>query len=257
MKRIIKRILRSTGYEITKANSNIRSGIGSDKRPVGSMKFLLEDLKQRGLNCNTILDIGANNASWSRMAKKIYPDASFCLIEPQIEMEDSLYGFCREFDDSIYFLAGAGAKKDTLTLTIWDNLTGSSFLPKPDDKLKAAGKQREIEIITIDDLLNASKLNTPELIKLDIQGFELEALKGAEKTFGSTEVYILEVALFSFDDVPGQPILSDVVNFMLERDYVAYDFPGFLRRPLDGALGQVDICFVKKNGFLRKSNDWS
>jgi len=53
------------------------------------------------------------------------------------------------------------------------------------------------------------------------------------------------------------PVFSDVINFMLARDYVVYDFAGFLRRPLDGALGQCDICFVKKNGFLRKSNDWN
>jgi hypothetical protein len=30
----------------------------------------------------------------------------------------------------------------------------------------------------------------------------------------------------------------------------------FLRRPLDGAIGQCDICFVKKDGFLKKSNEW-
>ena len=96
----------------------------------------------------------------------------------------------------------------------------------------------------------------PELIKLDIQGYELEALKGASLTFGKTEVYILEVSLFSFSDVPGMPILSDVVNFMLERSYVAYDFLGFLRRPLDNALGQCDMAFVKKNGLLRNSDDW-
>jgi hypothetical protein len=155
--------------------------------------------------------------------------------------------------DQSIFLAGAGAKKDILTLTIWDDLAGSSFLPKPDKKLKDVGKQREIEIITIDDLLHSSKLNYPELIKIDIQGFELEVLKEAEKTFGNTEVYILEVSQFPFG---GTPILSDVINFMFERDYVVYDFPGFLRRPFDGALGQCDICFVKKDVFLRKSNAW-
>lgn len=256
MKKVIKRILNSIGYEIRKVNqnnSNPKLYSGLDKRPVGSMKFLLEDMKHRGLNCKTILDVGANRTIWSRMAKEIYPDAKFCLIEPQIEMKVELDKFCDEFDNSTYFLAGAGAKQDALTLTIWDDLQGSSFLPKPDNKLKEIGKQREIEIITIDNLINSSKFSVPELIKLDIQGFELEALKGAKQTFGITEAYILEVSLFSFGNMP---ILSDVINFMLERGYVTYDFPGFLRRPFDGALGQCDICFVKKDGFLRKSDKW-
>ena len=43
---------------------------------------------------------------------------------------------------------------------------------------------------------------------------------------------------------------------MAERDYVIYDFPGFLRRPFDGALAQMDVCFVKRNGILRHSNEW-
>ena len=208
------------------------------------------------LNCNVIVDVGANRTNWSRMAKKVFPSASFCLLEPQKEMKDSLDRFCQEYNDSFYYLAGAGAKKGRLILTIWDDLAGSSFLPKPDDTLKDTGKQRDIEIITIDDLISSSEIMPPELMKLDIQGFELEALKGAETTFGYTEVYILEVSLFSFRNVPGQPIFSEVINFMLERDYVVYDFAGFLRRPLDGALGQCDICFVKRNSFLRVSNEW-
>ncbi len=252
MKKLLKKIIKSTGYEIKKISSLPPVKIGSGNRPVGSMKFLLEDLRQRGMICKAILDVGANNAGWSRMAKEVYPEANFYLIEPQIEMKEHLDRFCRDFENSSYFLVGAGAKKDKLTFTIWDDLEGSSFLPKPNSNLK----QREIEIITIDDLLESSRMDFPEIIKLDIQGFELEALKGAEKTFGITEVYILEVSLFTFMN-PGMPVFSDVINFMLEREYVVYDFPGFGRRPLDGALGQCDICFVKQNGFLRSSNGWS
>lgn len=252
MKTRIKEVLKSIEYKI----SSEKSEIGSDKRPIGKMDFLLQDLKKRGLNCKVIVDVGANRTNWSRMAKKVFPSSSFCLVEPQIEMKESLDRFCQEYNDSVYYLAGAGAKKGRLTLTVWDDLQGSSFLPKPDDTLKNIGKQRVIEIITIDDLVSSSEIMPPELMKLDTQGFELEALMGAEKTFGYTDVYILEVSLFSFADVPGQPSFSDVINFMLEREYVVYDFAGFLRRPLDGALGQCDICFVKKNGFLRESNEW-
>ena len=254
MKRIIKKILKSKGYEISKITKE--TSVTDNYRPVGRMNFFLEDLKKRGLKCESILDVGANQGLWSRMAKEIYPEANFYLIEPQIEMEENLQNFCKEFNSSTYFLSGAGANPDKLIFTVDDDLAGSSFLPKKNDKLLKTGRQRIIDIITIDSLIEASKIKRPELIKLDIQGFELEALKGAKQTFGYTEAYILEVSLFPFSDVPGIPVFSEVVKFMLERNYVVYDFPGFLRRPNDGALGQCDICFVKKNSFLRKCNDW-
>jgi FkbM family methyltransferase len=253
MKKFINRLFRLLGYEIKKAHNSELAG--SENRPIGNMASLLEDLKERGLTCKTILDVGANKTSWSKMAKRVFEDASFYLIEPQIEMQGYLDTFCKEFGNSEYFLVGAGAKEANLTLTIWDDLEGSSFIPKPNEKLKMNGKQRQVEIVTIDNLIETRRMNLPELIKLDIQGFELEALKGAKSTFGYTEAYIMEVSLFSSEEM--QPMFSDVVNFMLARNYVVYDFPGFLRRPLDGALGQCDICFVKKEGFLRSSNSWS
>jgi len=255
MRKSIKRMLGLFGYELQRTPGLIAAE-GSDRRPVGCMDTLLEDLRQRGLSCRTIMDVGANTTDWSRLARRIFPEANFCLIEPQVEMREHLERFCREFENSVYVLAGAGARPEVLTLTIWNDLAGSSFLPSPDSALRTANRQRDVEIVTIDDLISASKTQVPELIKLDIQGFELEALRGASATFGYTEVYIVEVSLYPFSDSPGMPILSDVIQFMLDRNYVVYDFAGFLRRPRDGALGQCDLCFVKRDGFLRQSHDW-
>ena len=44
---------------------------------------------------------------------------------------------------------------------------------------------------------------------------------------------------------------------MTQRGYVIYDFAGFTNRPLDMALGQLDICFVKEDSVLRKSHGWN
>jgi len=253
MKNGIKKLFNLLGYDIRKINPfpDVKR-----ERPVGDMVSLLEDLKVRGLDCNTILDVGANRTGWSRMAKAIFSDAKFCLIEPQKELEQDLKSFCENTPGSTYFIAGAGAIRDKKYLSVWDDLQGSSFLPTESESLKAIGKQRVIDIIAIDDLLKEGEINIPELVKLDIQGYELEALKGAKLLFGKTEVFILEISLFAFDGLPGMPIFADVVSFMLERGYVAYDFPGFLRRPFDEALGQCDVCFVKADGFLRLSKRW-
>jgi FkbM family methyltransferase len=221
------------------------------------MHALLQDLKARGLHCTQIADIGANAGHWSSMASAIFTDAAFCMIEPQEEMRTHLEALCAKNTNMQYHLAAAGPMEGKMVLTLWDDLLGSSLLPAADAQALQLGKQREVPIITIDGMLAKGRLKMPQLIKLDIQGYELEALKGAENTFGHTEAYILEVSLFPFEDVPGLPQLADVVAFMYARGYVVYDFPGFARRPYDGALGQCDICFVKKEGMFRGVNVWS
>lgn len=227
-----------------------------EDKPIGNVQLFLEDILSRGLNCKYILDVGANLSEWSRMAKAVFPEAIFYLIEPLAEMELNLKQFCEDFSGSKYFLNGAGAVEEKHFLTTWgDELAGANCLVQENDYMKSINKQREIQMITIDSLIDKKEMEIPELVKLDTQGFELEALKGASRLFGNTEVFILETSLFEF--TKGTPILSEVVLFMAERGYEIYDFPGFLRRPYDGAIGQIDVCFVKRNGYLRASNAWA
>jgi FkbM family methyltransferase len=247
MRTRIKKIFKLLGYDIHRLNN--QKNVQLDNPTIGNMQIFLQYLRARGFNPQSILDVGANVGGWSRIAKSIFPTANCFLIEPQIEMKPFLDGFCQEFPGSQWFLAGAGANPGELTLTIWDDLLGSSFLPPESEKLQKENKQRRIPIITIDSLIETGAITTPQLVKLDIQGFEIEALRGGKKLFINTEIFILEVSLFIFS---GHSLFHEVITFMADRGYLVYDFVGFARRPYDGALGQVDVCFVKHNSFLRK-----
>ena len=227
----------------------------TDGRPIADLLSFIEDIAARGFEIKNIMDVGANNTNWSREILKVLKTTNFCLIEPQEEVEKFLSDFCKEFSGSVYFLTGVGNKTEEKYFTVWDDLQGSSFLPELDTNLIASGKQRKLAITTIDNILETNALPIPELVKLDIQGYELNALEGATKLFGKTEVFIIEVSLFQFST--DAPIFFDVINFMNQRGYVMYDFLGYLRRPLDGALGQCDLCFVKKDGFFRQTNNWN
>jgi hypothetical protein len=55
---------------------------------------------------------------------------------------------------------------------------------------------------------------------------------------------------------PNRPLLAEVVAFMDDRNYKTYDVCGFLRRPLDGALAEVDLAFVLKGGVLDGDQRW-
>ncbi len=55
----------------------------------------------------------------------------------------------------------------------------------------------------------------------------------------------------------GGPQLYDVVKFMKERGFVVYDIMDYGYRPLDGAMSQVDMAFVKESGRFRKDRSFA
>jgi hypothetical protein len=90
---------------------------------------------------------------------------------------------------------------------------------------------------------------------VDVQGTELRVLAGARRTLLETEAVVLEVTLFG--TMIGGPQLYDVVSQMKAYGFVVYDIFGFNYRPFDGALAQVDMVFVREQGYFRQSHVFS
>ncbi len=130
-------------------------------------------------------------------------------------------------------------------------MSGSSVL-KESEGPHVDGIERVVPMVTLDGEVSKYKLRGPFLLKVDVQGFELEVLKGAEKVLQETEVIILEVSLFQF--YKGSPVMSDVIYFMHKRGFSVYDIFGAVYRPLDDALAQVDLVFASDKSILRSSN---
>jgi hypothetical protein len=70
-----------------------------------------------------------------------------------------------------------------------------------------------------------------------------------------TEYVVLETSLFGF--YRDGPQLSDVMMFMRQHGFEPYDLANHLYRPLDGALAQVDVAFVKRDGPLRTVHSYA
>jgi FkbM family methyltransferase len=224
-------------------------------RYVDDTRALLLELQARGFEARTVLDVGASDGRWSAMAAERFPKARFFLIEARAEMRGPLDAFCERHPGSRWLQAGAGAAAGERLLTIREDRHGSSFLPAASLDEARSGRQRSVPVVTIDSLLDGAGMAMPNLVKLDVQGFELEVLRGGRHLFGAVEVFIVETSFFRF--LPGMPLFHEVIAFMADRGYYAYDFAGSLRRPYDGALGQTDICFARDGGMLRASVRWA
>ena len=124
--------------------------------------------------------------------------------------------------------------------------SGSSVLP---ENTGFDRKELALAMTTLDDVSGASALEGPVLLKVDVQGYELEVLRGGAQTLARSEVVLLEVSLLEYNQ--GAPLMPEVVAFMNAAGFVPYDVCGQFRRETDTALCQIDIMFVRRESALR------
>jgi len=237
MKKKINNLLRRFGYEMQKSGGQ------------SSLAAVLLRAKRQGFAPATVIDVGAAWGNWSRECAAVFPNARHVLVEPLVEYRTSLEKAVKELPSAVLVQSVAASAPGTVTFHVHPDLEGSSVYREGDDP-QINGVPRELLATTLDFIAKEHHIEGPCLLKLDVQGAELDVLRGAEETLKKTEYVILETSLFSaYDNVP---ILHDVIAFMAARGFVPYDILGLLYRPLDGALCQADVCFVKKNGMFRR-----
>lgn len=237
LKNQVKKISRTFGFEITRKNIYRATKAG-----------FLQHISRLGFRPQTVIDVGAAFGTFELY--ETYPDATHLLIEPLEEFGDALKAITQKYKAQ-YVLAVAGAKSGSTVINVHPDLVGSSSL-KETEGIRADGIPREVLVVTIDDICHEKNLKRPYLLKVDVQGAELDVLEGAKKVLKNSELVILEVSLFKF--MVNGPQFYDVVSYMKDRSYVVYDIIDHLYRPLDGALGCVDLAFVKENGQFRKEH---
>jgi len=219
--------------------------------PANPMHDAVRHLQAKGLAPRVILDVGAAQGCWTNFASTCFPDAEFFMIDPLTENQAALESLCLHNPRFHYLLLGAGRESRSLTMNVTPDLDGSSLceFPNPD-----ARRQRQIQVEPIDRLLNDARIQPPDLVKIDVQGWELEVLAGGQRLFDTAHVFILEVNLFKF--TPDCPLVHEVVAYMASKNYRVFDLAGTLRRPFEDDLGQMDLVFVSNSSPLVASNRW-
>jgi len=213
-----------------------------------SMVGGLTQLARLGFKPQTLIDVGV--AYQTSELYETFKDARILLVEPLVEFEPFLRKICTAYDAQ-YILAAAGETPGTATLNVRPDKVASSLLREVEGSA-VESSPRTVPVITIDEACLERNLRGPFLIKVDVQGAELQVLAGAKRTLLETEAVILEVSLFGF--WAGGPQFYDVIERMKQFGFVAYDICGFLYRPFDNALCQVDMIFARDNGVFRQSH---
>lgn len=235
---LIKRILPS------KYKRSVKEKLG-----VPSLHWSLENLKRKNFYPSAVLDIGAYEGLWTLDLLEVFPAARVLMVEAQKNKEQFLQSIKEKYPHTDYAISLLSSE-DGATKFFAENETASHVV----SRVEPAVQYQQLQTQSLDSLLKAKQFPFPDLLKLDVQGHEMEVLKGAEKSLKHATVCLLEISLINLgDDVP---LLAEMIAFMNDKGFQAYDISQFIRRPFDKALYQVDMFFIKKDAALIADKTW-
>src|SRR5262249_43413231 len=136
------------------------------------------------LHVNSLLDVGANRGQFALLVRKLFPHAEIHAFEP-LESERRFFEKVVGGSVKLYPLAlGAQSGQSLFYVT---SLAHSSSLLKPGESQALAHgvvhtSSQTVTVAPLDDVLSVSALPRPILMKLDVQGGELDVLKGAVRS---------------------------------------------------------------------------
>lgn len=216
-----------------------------------TMRGRLENLRSAGFHARRIIDAGAFQGDWTRLALAVFPGAAVLMIEPQTTHRDALAALTTEFPGVKLRHALLGAVPQKVRFLIEG--TNSRVL-SPNWEPPAGSRIEEHQVETLADIVAQEGFADCDLLKLDLQGHELAALSGAGELFGRCEVIIVEASWLRIGEVP---LAHEVIAQFDAAGYRLYDVLGHNYRPLDRALWQTDFIFVRVNSPLIADLRWS
>jgi FkbM family methyltransferase len=200
----------------------------------------LSTLKARGVKIDSVLDVGANQGAWSAELKEFaLPHASFFLIEGNKAWEPTLRksGFP-------YRMALVGDEEKDVTFYILTDTgppSGGNSVFRETSRWGSSYRNVTEHMLTIDIVAKQNQLRNIDMIKMDIQGAELMALKGAKETLKTVKVIYLEINTVPL--YPEAPQIMDVLPFMKDLGFTLFDVSDVLRQ--GGMTVAFDGLFVK------------
>jgi FkbM family methyltransferase len=174
------------------------------------------------LSPRTVVDIGANVGQFTLLSRGLFPAARVFAFEP-LTRPAAKFRRLFESDAQVRFFQAAvapNAGRQQMHVSAHDD--SSSLLPISKSQIEfAPGTQEagreEVVLAPLDRFVKAEEIVEPALLKLDVQGFELEALKGCDTLLSRFDHIYVEVSFFPLYE--GQVLAAEVIEWLAARRF--------------------------------------
>lgn len=208
---------------------------------------MLRRLRTEPVEFRTILDGGANAGQFARAAVETYPEADLIAFEPLPDVAERLRAHLADCPRVTVMQTAIGATEGMLTFYRNAYSLSSSALPLHRNHRAAFPEAvpeatLAVPVASLDTLLANRELTPPVLLKLDLQGYEMQALRGAISVLEKVDFLLVETAFRPLYE--GEPLFAELYDYLASRGFR-------LVRPLDvlegtdGAILQMDALFAR------------
>jgi FkbM family methyltransferase len=202
--------------------------------------------KSVDLRGGPLIDVGANQGDWTAAALKVLPSARVIALEPAA---DSLQRLTQRFgmDPRVTLIGVAASSRNGHAEFHVTGHSHNSSLHEPRDMSSDYDsgweKQSTVSVATatLDSLL---KDESPSLLKIDVQGAELEVLEGASEILVRTSAVLLEVTTRSH--YVGDASFSTLHDAMSGSGFALANLSEPFVNPTGEALW-FDACYINLN----------
>jgi FkbM family methyltransferase len=184
----------------------------------------------RTIGLATVIDGGANDGGFASCIREVSPSAAIHSFEPVPWLYKALADRFKGDGNFCSYALALGEANHEAEFEINTDSYSSSLLPIDDDAAAFfPGLNRSsvirVPVTTLDTWATDRDLPRPLLLKLDLEGNELAALRGATQLLKQVDYILAEINFVLLRQ--GQPSFHEVEKFLAEHGFEVMDvYPG-------------------------------
>jgi len=162
----------------------------------GIVPSIEHKLALKGLNVRTVLDVGANRGQFSLLARCLYPAATIYAFEPLQRPAERFRALFADQSNVHLFQVGIGEALGETKMFVANDHHASSSILKAHKQSQIFGSretgEETVRVGRLDDFLRLDRICAPCLLKIDVQGYELQVIKGCREALPLVDYLYVE-----------------------------------------------------------------
>jgi len=165
-----------------------------------------------------VFDVGANRGHWSLDFSKKRPDGRIFLFEPSPGCQAEILAL--KLPNSTLIPSAVGEHSGLTSFYSCSNTDGSASLYERRDTpfLNLVYQKTEVEITTLDQIFESHEIEFVDFVKMDIEGHELAALRGAVKAIEAGKIGALSFE-FGCGNINSRTFFKDYFDLLTRAGF--------------------------------------